>query len=78
MGDLSFVKPQDTAYSCPLAYLSRHEIEFYQRYAEKARQMAAKALTPEMKEGFLGLAREWEKLIKAAGGEVPPRPSSSD
>ena len=61
-----------------MAYLTRHEIEIYQAYAEKARQMAAKALTPEMKEGFLGLAIEWEKLIKAGGGVVPPRPSSSD
>ena len=49
-----------------MSYATKKQIEEYRREAEAARRAAQAAKAAEMREGFLRVAQEWEKLIKAA------------
>jgi hypothetical protein len=42
---------------------------FYRRRADEARESAAKASTPEHREGYLELAAAWKRLAEEAEAE---------
>jgi hypothetical protein len=51
-----------------MPYTTERELEWFQHRADEARAMADRALTPEMRQSFLGIAEEWEAMIKRAQG----------
>jgi predicted glycosyl hydrolase (DUF1957 family) len=47
-----------------MPYWIEAEIRAFRRRANEAREMARRAVTAEMRDSFLRIARDWEALIK--------------
>jgi len=53
--------------------MTETDAEMFRKQAEECRQMAARAINPHDKEGWLKLAADWLKLAERAESRRPPR-----
>ena len=53
--------------------MTETDAEMFRKQAEECRQMAARAINPDEREGWLKLAADWLRLAERAESRRPPR-----